>query len=367
MTKLYTLFLIIAMSISANAFDGRMNDNKNIQPASQEFINSLSMELGREVVSAPISKYSIDYLLAGSTDTLTKYLDRSTFFRIYGITIQGQQFPLVGTNSIYYFAGQKFDLEAQQINKYKLTGILIPLAINVFVGANNDTNRIWVYPTDGSGNPSGNPIATGMLYLAESDSSSVKPLYNFASVERTEEVLAPNFIVFVQTLNFDMAESDFVCIWANDQGDGMLESRSAILAWDSNNSTWVVANFANLQINMADGNPPDFDVLILPVIESLDGTDVEEPISINGLTFEGLYPNPVKTNGTVKFSCQENTELSIQLLDMNGRLVLDIHNGNVAAGQHVVDFDAAAVSSGTYMLAFRSGNNGFAVKTAIVR
>jgi len=353
------------MTISANAFDSRMLNNNTIEMASPEFIQSLTMSLGDDLVSSPISKYSTERLLAGDTDTLTKYLDRSTFFRIYGVTIQGQQYPLVGTNPIYYFAGQKFDLEPLQINKYKLNGVLVPLAINVQAGAYQDTSNIWIYPTDGVGNPTGNPIATGKMDLEYGDSSSVEPVYNYIEVEREEEVLSPNFVIFVQTANFNLTESDFICIWANDQGDGNFESRSAILAWNQN--SWVMANFSDLQINMADNNPPNFDVLILPVIESLDGTDFDEPLTVNGLTFEGLFPNPVRANSSVKFSCEANTEISIQLLDLNGRLVMDIHNGNAEAGQHSINFDASGISSGAYLLAFRSGNNGFAVKTAVVR
>ena len=365
MIRIYTFLLILVFSVSAYATDKSMYNSSNIKKATPEFINSLNskVDAGFGIAKSRIPQNNM--AVVDGSDTLTKYLDRMTTGRIFGITINEQTLPLVGTNTFLYFVGQKFDLTQEQIGNYKLDGILIPYAINVTSGTHKDSSLIWVFQIDINGEPTGGSlIAKGSVYLGDADSSSSKMIFTYVPMD-SNGVLTTNFLVFLQTKDFDTEETDFVAIWANDQGDGKGEKRSAILAWDQNGQHWVYSTYGDLQIEMADGNPPDFDVLILPVLVPAIPDDVSEPVTVNGLTFEGIFPNPVTTNARLSFSLNDNTRLAVDLLDINGALVKHITNSTFNAGSNFIEFTTDNIASGTYIIAFRSASSSFAVKMMI--
>jgi len=60
------------------------------------------------------------------------------------------------------------------------------------------------------------------------------------------------------------------------------------------------------------------------------------------------YPNPFNPATTLKFSVPRAGNVSLKVYDVAGRLVAELHEGDLAAGQFTVDFDGANLSSGTY-------------------
>jgi hypothetical protein len=224
-----------------------------------------------------------------------------------------------------------------------------------------------VFPINDDGLPTGEPaVANGEMLLAEADSNSKEVVYSYAEMD-SSGILNSGFVFLVQTRHFDGHETDFVALWASDQGDGNGESRSALLAWDNNNNRWMYANFSDLNLQMEDGNPPDFDILILPVIAPSVPDDVDEPITVNGLTFDGLFPNPVKDYARLNFALETQSDLRIELVATNGALVKTIASDVFSSGSHTVEFSTADVPSGTYLIAFRSAESNFAVKIVVVK
>jgi len=213
-----------------------------------------------------------------------------------------------------------------------LDGILIPYAINFTAGTHKDSSLIWVFQIDINGEPTGGSLlAYGSVYHGDADSSSSEMIFTYAPMD-SNGVLTTNF-----------------------------------LAWDQNSNRWVYSPYGDLQIEMADHNPPDFDVLLLPVLVPNVPDDVSGQITINGLTFEGLFPNPVETNARLDFSLNDNTPLTIDLLDAKGAFVKNITNNTFGAGEHSIDFSADDLASGVYMIVFRSAASSFAVKMMIAK
>ena len=343
-----------------------MNDFSKIYPATPEFIQKLKIELSHDY-SAVKSFVPSFTTVAEDGDTLTEYYERKTNIRIFGVNINGQTYPLVGTNPVYYFAGQKFYLPDEQLGSYVMDGVLIPYGINFMLGTYKDTSLLWVYPIDEQGLPTNEPaIARGMINLADADSNSTELVYTYQAMD-SSGTLNSGFVFFVQTRHFDGNETDFVGIWSNDQGDGNGEKRSAFLAWDNNNSQWTYVNFGDLQLTMPDGNPPDFDILILPVIAPNIPDAVDEPVTINGLTYNGLFPNPVKDYARLDFALSKTENITIELVGTNGTLVKTLASKTFATGQHSIEFNTADVSAGSYLIVFRSASSSFAVKTVIVK
>ena len=61
------------------------------------------------------------------------------------------------------------------------------------------------------------------------------------------------------------------------------------------------------------------------------------------------YPNPFNPQTTIGFGIPEAAFVSLRVYDMSGRVVQELVNGNMPAGQHEVQFEAGSLPSGTYM------------------
>ncbi len=95
---------------------------------------------------------------------------------------------------------------------------------------------------------------------------------------------------------------------------------------------------------------------ILPIFE--DPTSTEE-VAGKGAAFEvSNYPNPVMSRTTITFS-SPGAEVAINLMDAQGRFMLQIAQGHYPAGFHKVVFDRSNLNSGTYF--YQVKMNGIAV------
>ncbi|HEX9253803.1 MAG TPA: T9SS type A sorting domain-containing protein [Ignavibacteriaceae bacterium] len=68
------------------------------------------------------------------------------------------------------------------------------------------------------------------------------------------------------------------------------------------------------------------------------------------------YPNPFNPSTTIRFSLPVQTHLKINIYNMLGELVKTISEGTYEAGYYSVSFDAAELSSGTYIYRIESEN-----------
>ena len=89
--------------------------------------------------------------------------------------------------------------------------------------------------------------------------------------------------------------------------------------WRSGNTEW----------ELAEVDRPEVD---LPIFTSLDQN----------------YPNPFNATTNISFSLAEAGNVSLNVYDITGRLVVTLVDGQMDAGQHVVVWDASSVSSGVY-------------------
>ena len=69
------------------------------------------------------------------------------------------------------------------------------------------------------------------------------------------------------------------------------------------------------------------------------------------------YPNPFNPATTLKFSVPRTGHVNLTVYDVSGRVVRELHAGELAAGQFTVDFDGNGLASGTYFA--RLQGNGF--------
>lgn len=94
---------------------------------------------------------------------------------------------------------------------------------------------------------------------------------------------------------------------------------------------------------------------------------VEVEIIPNMFELSQNYPNPFNPSTTIKFSLPVQTQLRINLYNMLGELVATVAEGMYEAGYYNIEFDAAGLSSGTYIYRLESNNFTETKKMILIR
>ena len=91
-------------------------------------------------------------------------------------------------------------------------------------------------------------------------------------------------------------------------------------------------------------------------ITSLSGSD------INSQTLAGneikLYPNPANSDTKLYLELNNSSNVSIQIIDLNGRLVNDVFNNKMSVGSYNIDINNLDnLATGVYYVKVRLDNN----------
>ena len=92
-----------------------------------------------------------------------------------------------------------------------------------------------------------------------------------------------------------------------------------------------------------------------------------QELSENGLHVGALYPNPATESTTVRFELDEVRPVSIQVHDVNGRLVLAKDLGNLGAGEHRHVLSTNELGSGMYNCTVTAGPVRLARRLVVTR
>ena len=80
------------------------------------------------------------------------------------------------------------------------------------------------------------------------------------------------------------------------------------------------------------------------------------------------YPNPFNPTTVIPFQLAESGFVSLQIYDINGRLIRDLANGTYYhAGNHSVTFNATGLASGLYIARLKTNNNVFTRSLTLVQ
>jgi hypothetical protein len=83
---------------------------------------------------------------------------------------------------------------------------------------------------------------------------------------------------------------------------------------------------------------------------------IDEDAKVSDIAIVSIQPNPANANSQISFMSQSEGRLSLQIMDMTGRIVADLFNSDVQAGVvYKTDFDASALPAGIYMVRLNSG------------
>ncbi len=100
------------------------------------------------------------------------------------------------------------------------------------------------------------------------------------------------------------------------------------------------------------------------VFVSLSTKPENKKLLIKGFALHHSYPNPFNPTTTINFSLNVDSYISIQIYDLNGKLIQDIISGYYSSGRYTVewngnDSNGTRVSSGLYIINLKSDNETF--------
>lgn len=75
-----------------------------------------------------------------------------------------------------------------------------------------------------------------------------------------------------------------------------------------------------------------------------------------------VYPNPVSDVTRLNFTLFKNSDVTIQVYNISGRLVKTIREKNVTKGDQTIDIDASDLSNGSYVVKFSAGSVNETIK-----
>ena len=79
------------------------------------------------------------------------------------------------------------------------------------------------------------------------------------------------------------------------------------------------------------------------------------------------YPNPFNPECTINLSLQQATDISLNIYDIQGRLVESLLDGWYAPGIYDVAFDGSALSSGTYFALLKTNETSQTMKLVLIK
>lgn len=124
-----------------------------------------------------------------------------------------------------------------------------------------------------------------------------------------------------------------------------------------------VANHANFYFKDVDGNVVD-SFMVVSNVETADSviTAIGYSGEIPSVPQLGQnYPNPFNPSTTIQFRLPYGTDVTIEIYDLNGRVVRQVLKREVSAGGHSISWDGKSdsghiMATGIYILRFQAGD-----------
>lgn len=79
------------------------------------------------------------------------------------------------------------------------------------------------------------------------------------------------------------------------------------------------------------------------------------------------FPNPFNPSTTIRFTLDRPQGVRLELFDVTGRLVRELYDGHLDAGDHRMTWDARSESSGTYLVVLRGDQGTRTRKVVLVK
>jgi PKD repeat protein len=85
----------------------------------------------------------------------------------------------------------------------------------------------------------------------------------------------------------------------------------------------------------------------------------------SSVTYFDLFPNPSQDNTNLQLSLKENEKIKVTLTDLNGRVIEEVANEQMSAGEHTVAISTAELAAGMYLVTVDDGATKQVKKLAV--
>ncbi len=141
----------------------------------------------------------------------------------------------------------------------------------------------------------------------------------------------------------------------------MLDAEDLIPLQDEQNMSWNAELFFTTNSMQGDVRLPIFfDVILTAPTES-------ERLSPEEFGMTAIYPNPFNAQISISYDVPSETDVSLELFDINGRLVTTLVERRLTAGSFTTHWDGSALTSGIYLIRLKSDERAITRKIVLVR
>ncbi|QGY43523.1 T9SS type A sorting domain-containing protein [Maribellus comscasis] len=150
-------------------------------------------------------------------------------------------------------------------------------------------------------------------------------------------------------------ETGFYIERSDDGGDFMLiDSTGANVATYTDTSVMVNVEYTYRISAYTSETMSDYSTTMSVTITATNAFVVDN--SENVFSLGQNYPNPVSSNTIIPFQLPQNSQVSISLLSVEGKLLKVLLNKEMAKGEHKFNFNAEGLENGIYFYRLRSNN-----------
>lgn len=96
-------------------------------------------------------------------------------------------------------------------------------------------------------------------------------------------------------------------------------------------------------------------------------SSVGDGMTVNSFTLDQNYPNPFNPSTSISFTLAERSNVTLKVMDILGREVATLLNGEKEAGKHNITFDASNLSTGMYIYTLQAGSFSVSKKMLLMK
>lgn len=180
------------------------------------------------------------------------------------------------------------------------------------------------------------PITSTMVPTSNNSSKDVTLNFHNSSTSTTiPTLLGGNY--YMAVVNHDGGSANHFCYLEN--------------PFDVDNSTHIFGDFGSTPGN-------NWFTLGTQVVTELN---LNQSLNVNELssdvTFGFISPNPTSGETSVSYSLKNNSDVTMQIVDVTGKVMMTVNETNMNEGAHVSSFDASNLSSGMYYVNINTNNS----------
>ena len=214
-----------------------------------------------------------------------------------------------------------------------------------------------------------NLAAAGTIFGADEGSVGIN-VYHGSTDAPAVDILADDEVVISNLMygefsGYEEADPmDYVLGVAPTGGDAIAEFEGPLSGLDGSSVVIFASGFLS-------GDDPAFG--LFAALE--DGTvlGLETGSLSNGLTLNPVfelnqsYPNPFNPNTTISFQIKELSDISINVYDINGRVVANLFDGFKSVGEYSINWNAGNIPSGTYFVNMNTNSFSSTQKLMLIK